>query len=941
MKIKFRIALFFILIITLCKAGNFDITQLFKSLDDYRNPKSDGPQNVRGSINVIDCKSQARGYYENTDKKIVAWISDSSYLVYKNYLDTALLYKSQEPNLSLAYHDTLCNEIILNKFFKNSYDTLPYETYLKKYCEGSIVIEPYSFKYYSLANDDDKKIEREIFALQENLKKPTIQDINKLVKMIETSNNNEIWKLRRLLHVEFFNFINNKDTMMYKDVLFSIAGYINNNTNIRNDSLVTTLYSDLSKGFLKIGNKEFGLKYNLYSQTLLKDKIKANKTPYSFEFNYYNDNYKFYNYYLPYNNVLNNNLLDKYYDLELYLPINKYPEYQHLLDTSNTKFSNYEFMLQYLCLEYKKIITSSNITQIDRDKISTYIVYRILHIYNLISPKDKNNLIVGAQFKADALNAIAIYLDINNPNNKMAILKYRQDAVKFINDEEDNPEPYNKHLSNYILYLQSYGYFAQARKLIDAVSMTCVNKPDFNLIGTTLYPLFKNYFLQKHYNEADSITNWTYNLAFDTTIKIDKSQFGTSYNQQKYDWAVLRKDTITMERFKPYINNNYIPIDEFAEIVNIEANVKAEYSNKQIQLKNDSLEVANTKLKEAIKLAEANEKEAKRQKDNAVAQKKLAEKRLDTIKAKESTIQAQLIQLKKDSIKLVKENALKENALSDALRQKGVAEIKTKIANRNQWIAICAGAIAIVAALTAFYFYIKTRKSKRELSIALNKLKFNFLDVHNFKGISFGATLADDILASINTDQHIQKIESLKVLLSNTKEYSKKLYENLTNNEWSTLEKEIKLSILYFRTARIADDGEYKLKININGSKVRLSDFDNYKLPTNILQPFIENSIKYSNIKSLGKNGIIKLDISEENNQLIIKIIDNGIDTNDNKNILTIENERDSIPSMILLAEIFDDLRKNNILDIKMEKFKPILKNSYKIGGEAELIIKS
>jgi hypothetical protein len=607
-------------------------------------------------------------------------------------------------------------------------------------------------------------------------------------------------------------------------------------------------------------------------------------------------------------------------------------------------------MLQYLCLEYNKIVTSTNITQNDREKIRTYIVYRIFSIYNFINEIDKNNRIVGAKFKADAMSVLSQYIEIHNPSNKMAILKYRQDAALYMNKEEDNPYIYSNHLRNYIFYLQDFGYFSQARKLIDAVSLNCINKPDYNLIGNISYPLFRNYFLQKDYAGADTVTNWTYNLAFDTTIKIDKSQFGTSYNQQKYDWAVLRKDTITMERFKPYINNNYIPIDEFAEIVNIEANVKAE----KLRQLNDSLTIANKKLietnkdlKQAIKLAEANEKEAKRQKDNAVAQKKLAEKRLDTIIEKDSTIQKQLVQLKNDSIRLENEIVLKDIANAQLDRAKKDAESKTKIANRNKLIAYILGGIAgilfLAAGILAVLYYFKNKKlkaknkeledvtlKKLEIEIANKKLEnekqqaltkalqaendrqkaeanlaHKLLTIHNFKGLE---TAKDDLYFhnNIETDPIIEKCYNV---LNSTFLYTQKLLVNLEKSVVS-LEDEFEAIKHYFTILKISKNKLYNLVLP---EQTELLQYNDFKMIANIIQPIIENIIDYSGIEKCGNNGedgLIKINILKQDKNLIkININDNGCgNTNDDR-----KNAKKSTGlSLKLLSELILKYTDNN-----------------------------
>ena len=54
-------------------------------------------------------------------------------------------------------------------------------------------------------------------------------------------------------------------------------------------------------------------------------------------------------------------------------------------------------------------------------------------------------------------------------------------------------------------------------------------------------------------------------------------------------------------------------------------------------------------------------------------------------------------------------------------------------------------------------------------------------------------------------------------------------------------------------------------------------DVQNIEIPTMLLQPFIENSIKHGILNLKDRAGLIKLEFFIENNFLNCKIIDNGI----------------------------------------------------------------
>lgn len=904
-KYKFKIIVLLIMTITIVNATDFSIDDLFKQIETYRNPKTDGPQNVIGSIIINDCKDQTRGYYENKNenKKITPNINDSIYAIYKKYIDTALLYKNVQPDLSIEFHNKLADNIFDNRFFSNSYDTIPFDEYLQLYCDDKIVIAPYKFPHYGGSFYDDSLIAIEIYKLLYNIKKPTKQEINKLIKIIDESNNDEVWKLRRLLHVEYFNFVNNKDLLIYNHVLHTVKNHLYLNKNLENNPFISVLYSELSKGFLKAGDKANGLKYSLYSKTDLIEKRNMGIVPYKFEYDYYNNTYNYYTNYVPYNKVILDNLLDKYYEVGLSPFV--YPEYKYYYDTTNWAFQNSSFIFQYLCLEYTKIANATNIIEADKKKILTYLIYKLHKEYVSLLNVDSDHRLVSATYKADATSKFAHFIDKYNPSNKFAILKYRQDAAMLMTKEEDNPFPYNNHLNYYVSLLQDNGYYNQARVLIEIASMTCINNPDYSIIGATQYPLFRNYLLQNKYDSASYILNLTDRILNDTLLNFNKSTFGYSYNKQMYDWAVLQKDTITMERFKPYINNNYIPIEEFDEIVNIEAQVKEAYHTKKIQLKNDSLQKANTKLNDAIialekakQNAEANEKEAKRQESIAVEQRDLANNRLDTISLKEDSLRLErdsILELNKqliaDTVALYNNNIDLEEANKKVLR------------NRNFII----GLVSLVSLLLILFllWMFKSRNESLQLRVK-NNLKF--LKYHNLKGLT-------DSLAIIDTD-----LDRTKILLEKTNEYVQSLFKNI-KMDFISLEDEITMMDDFVDMYGYSDNVKYKFIYDINDS------YRNISIPPGILQPLIENSIKYGGLKQMEGKGEIKLEIERFGNEIKLKLYDNG---NGVLNVSYIQKKGHSLDT---LSELLKDYSK-----MKSSKFKYIFTPFYENSGQTKVI---
>jgi len=325
---------------SLANTNNFD--DLFRQIENVRNTK--GPSSAETHCKVID-----KGFYEYEDGKIVRAINDSLFLEYKRYVDSKLLYANDTPNLSLDYHKQLAGNILglylfggINNpyYFDDDYlpesknDTTFFIKYAQLFCNDSLVKAPYEFYNYRGYNDLDGNIDSAIKDLLKNKKKPTVIDLNLIAKQIQQSNTDEIWKIRRLLHLEYFNFINSKDTSTFNVVLNDIERYLLKNKVILNDTFIVTLYSDLSKSYFILGNNDKCLEMNLKSKTRIREKVKNGGIPYSFEFEYYNDNYSFYRFNYSFNNVIAENLLNKYDELNYNLPIDSFPPHYYFYDTA-------------------------------------------------------------------------------------------------------------------------------------------------------------------------------------------------------------------------------------------------------------------------------------------------------------------------------------------------------------------------------------------------------------------------------------------------------------------------------------------------------------------------------------------------------------------------------------------------------------------------------
>ncbi len=106
--------------------------------------------------------------------------------------------------------------------------------------------------------------------------------------------------------------------------------------------------------------------------------------------------------------------------------------------------------------------------------------------------------------------------------------------------------------------------------------------------------------------------------------------------------------------------------------------------------------------------------------------------------------------------------------------------------------------------------------------------------------------------------------ELMRTILNNSKE------------RLISLERELEYLNLYveMENVRFTDQFEYQVSVQED------IDPEHVKMPSMILQPYIENAIKHG-LRNKGKRGILRLKISKQDNRLQVEIFDNGIGRNE------------------------------------------------------------
>jgi len=207
-------------------------------------------------------------------------------------------------------------------------------------------------------------------------------------------------------------------------------------------------------------------------------------------------------------------------------------------------------------------------------------------------------------------------------------------------------------------------------------------------------------------------------------------------------------------------------------------------------------------------------------------------------------------------------------------------------------------AALIIYFITLFYkrkYASQNERANLELAAVRNVLKPHYM--HN----------------TLNTLQSIAYFKDFEKLNSYVSKLSKWLRLSLQDNDHQVIDlnKEIKLIISFLELEKMKLEHGLKYLILDQTSLT-----NSFKVPFFILQPIVENTLKYSYLKS--KNPQLTIQINEDQNQLIIHIMDNGHgeaihNKNSTKTGVSIINRK---------LELFDILTKSNKKSTHTIQFK-------------------
>jgi ligand-binding sensor domain-containing protein len=182
--------------------------------------------------------------------------------------------------------------------------------------------------------------------------------------------------------------------------------------------------------------------------------------------------------------------------------------------------------------------------------------------------------------------------------------------------------------------------------------------------------------------------------------------------------------------------------------------------------------------------------------------------------------------------------------------------------------------VCIIFVTSIIWFFIKRKETidaeKRATQLIVDKSKMLTLEqqaLNSSMNRHFIFNALNSIQYYINRQD---KISANKYLSSFAKLVRKNLDSSLVNEVY--IDEEIERINLYLNLEKMRFQNKFTYHINMDSSV----EYQTIKIPSMLLQPFIENSIWHGILPS-NKPGNIDVNIKKENNQLIIDIIDDGI----------------------------------------------------------------
>ncbi|MGL4596982.1 MAG: tetratricopeptide repeat-containing sensor histidine kinase [Bacteroidia bacterium] len=228
------------------------------------------------------------------------------------------------------------------------------------------------------------------------------------------------------------------------------------------------------------------------------------------------------------------------------------------------------------------------------------------------------------------------------------------------------------------------------------------------------------------------------------------------------------------------------------------------------------------------------------------------------------------------------ENEKKEKEMAEAKKAKAIVDLQLDIETQKKrnLIILLFGVVAVAALF--LMLVVRLRKNIRERKIAYTKLEEKNNEIQNQarKLIQQSKEIAryqsqmnpHFVFNALNSIQgHVMNDEKERSI-NQLQHFSKLMRQTLNNsdNELISLHTEFDFLLLYFSFEK--ERFQQKIEFEISSE----TDNKNVMIPPMMIQPFIENALKHAGLDQT-LNPRIHLRVEEDNDQLLIKILDNGL----------------------------------------------------------------
>lgn len=222
---------------------------------------------------------------------------------------------------------------------------------------------------------------------------------------------------------------------------------------------------------------------------------------------------------------------------------------------------------------------------------------------------------------------------------------------------------------------------------------------------------------------------------------------------------------------------------------------------------------------------------------------------------------------------IVKRDLEFKNEIASALAQ---AELKREKERKNMFMLT--GVVVLILSITGFVFYKRNRDSEQKQKEIAAALRIKDTELKALR-LQMNPHFIDNALQSIQhfmnghkgeeAEEYLVKFSSLmRAMLMNSERDEISLAKELDTLEW----------YMQLENLRMNYPFTYKFTIDEN------VDAENTTIPPNILQPFVENSIKHGLLPK-NASGTISIHIYKKENELHIIVEDDGIGRDDHKRV--------------------------------------------------------